>query len=116
FSQLGLPQYETERVLTEHLESHGIGIERGCELLGLVQNGDGVTVTVRKADGSTEDARFAYVVGCDGAHSAVRKALGIDFEGDAYPWPFMLGDVHIDWDLPYGMAFRAVRPVKDAPP
>src|SRR5690606_27960402 len=53
---------------------------------------------------------------CDGAHSAVRKALGIDFEGDAYPWPFMLGDVHIDWDLPYGMAFRAVRPVKDAPP
>ena len=32
--------------------------------------------------------------------------FGIAFEGDAYPWPFMLGDVHIDWDLPYGMSGR----------
>ncbi|WP_353645133.1 FAD-dependent monooxygenase [Mesorhizobium sp. WSM2239] len=115
FSQLGLPQYETERVLTEHLAGFSVTIERGCELTALSQNGEDVTVTIRKSDGSTEEARFTYVIGCDGAHSAVRKALGIDFEGDAYPWPFMLGDVHIGWDLPYGMAFRVVRPIEGGP-
>ncbi len=116
YGQLGLPQYETERVLTDHLESFGVAVERGVELGALGQDADGVTVTLRTPDGSAEEARFAYVVGCDGAHSTVRKAVGIGFDGEAYPWPFMLGDVHIDWDLPYGMAFRAVRPVKDAPP
>jgi 2-polyprenyl-6-methoxyphenol hydroxylase-like FAD-dependent oxidoreductase len=116
FAQLGLPQYETERVLTEHLRVLGLEIERGCELIALTQDADSVSVALRMADGSTEGGRFAYVVGCDGAHSAVRKAVDIGFEGEAYPWPFMLGDVHIDWDLPYRMTFRAVRPVEGGPP
>lgn len=116
FAQLGLPQYETEGVLTEHLRRAGIDIERGSELVGLTQDGNGATATIRKADGTTEEARFSHVVGCDGAHSAVRKAADIGFDGEAYPWPFMLGDVHIDWDLAYGMAFRAVRPREDGPP
>ncbi|MEQ1950802.1 FAD-dependent monooxygenase [Mesorhizobium yinganensis] len=116
FEQLGLPQYETERVLTEHLRTLGVEVERGSELAGLEQDDDGVGVTIRTADGSLESGLFAYVVGCDGAHSIVRKALGIGFEGEAYPWPFMLGDVHIGWDLPYGVAFRTVRPVEGGPP
>lgn len=116
FAQLGLPQYATERVMTEHLSSFGVTIERGSELVSLAQDGDGIAVTISKADGSTEEARFNYVVGCDGAHSAVRKAAGIGFEGEAYPWPFMLGDVHIDWDLAYGMTLRALRPVEGGPP
>ncbi|MDQ6435930.1 FAD-dependent monooxygenase [Mesorhizobium sp. LHD-90] len=116
FAQLGLPQYETERVLTEHLRTFGVEIERGADLAGLEQDDQGVAVTIRRGDGSTERARFSYAVGCDGAHSTVRKALEIAFDGEAYPWPFMLGDVHIGWDLPYGMAFRAVRPVEGRPP
>jgi 2-polyprenyl-6-methoxyphenol hydroxylase-like FAD-dependent oxidoreductase len=116
FAPLGLPQYETERVLAEHLQTLGVEIERNCELAGFEQDDDGVDVAIRRHDGSTEITRFGYVVGCDGAHSTVRKALGIGFEGEAYPWPFMLGDVHIEWDLPYGMAFRAVRPVEGGPP
>jgi hypothetical protein len=56
------------------------------------------------------------VIGCDGAHSAVRHALGIAFEGEAFPMMFMLGDVHIDWDLPRGMALRALRLVEDNAP
>lgn len=116
FAQLGLPQYETERVLTEHLRTLGVEVERGFEFDGLEQDGDGVAVTIRKHDGSSESTRFSYVAGCDGAYSTVRKTLGIGFEGEAYPWPFMLGDVHIEWDLPYGMAFRSVRPVEGGPP
>ena len=59
--------------------------------------------------GPVEEASFRYVVGCDGAHSAVRHALGIAFEGEAIPMTFMLGDVRIGWDLPYGMALRSLR-------
>jgi 2-polyprenyl-6-methoxyphenol hydroxylase-like FAD-dependent oxidoreductase len=115
FAQLGVPQYATEAVLTAHLASYGISVERGIALAGLTQDADGVDVELDTSGGRTS-ARFRHVVGCDGAHSAVRKALGIGFEGDAFPMEFMLGDVHIDWDLPRGMTLRAIRPVEDAPP
>lgn len=116
YAQLGIPQYETERVLSEQLQRRGVDVERNSELLSIAQDANAVSVSISRQDGSREDARFSHVVGCDGAHSIVRKSLGIAFEGDGYPWPFMLGDVHIDWDLPYGMTFRAIRPAKNAPP
>jgi 2-polyprenyl-6-methoxyphenol hydroxylase-like FAD-dependent oxidoreductase len=116
YAQLGIPQYETERLLTQHLSRHGVAIERGVAFIGMDPDDEGVSVKLQHADDTVEEARFDYVVGCDGAHSAVRKAAGIAFEGEAYPWPFMIGDVHIDWDLPYGSALRAVRPVEGGPP
>ena len=116
YAQLGLPQYTTERLLARHLASFGVEVERGVELTALQQDQAGVTVRLARPDGKVEDARFRYVVGCDGAHSAVRRALGIGFAGEAFPMPFMLGDVHIAWDLPYGMSLRALRLVEDGPP
>ncbi|WP_191062289.1 FAD-dependent monooxygenase, partial [Geminicoccus harenae] len=104
---LGLPQNVTERILTAHLATLGIVIERGTALTSLAQDGDAVQVTLER-DGRSETAGFAYVVGCDGAHSSVRKALGIGFPGEAYPVEFMLGDVHVATDLPRGVALRAV--------
>ena len=111
YAGLGLPQYETERVLTGLLARYGLAIERGIALEGLEQDADGVTVTL-----NGEVHRFDHVIGCDGAHSAVRRALGIPFEGEAMPMTFMLGDVHMAIDLPRGLALRAVRPREDAPP
>ncbi|GAA3636582.1 FAD-dependent monooxygenase [Lentzea roselyniae] len=40
-----------------------------------------------------------WLVGCDGAHSAVRKMAGIAFEGEPVMENFLLRDVHADWDL-----------------
>jgi 2-polyprenyl-6-methoxyphenol hydroxylase-like FAD-dependent oxidoreductase len=116
YSGLGLPQYSTERILAGHLQRFGIEVERGIELTGLSQNAAGVVARLSGSDGRTEDVTFEYVVGCDGAHSAVRRELGIAFTGDAFPMMFMLGDVRIDWDLPRGMTLRAVRPVENAAP
>ncbi|WP_159711963.1 FAD-dependent monooxygenase [Geminicoccus flavidas] len=104
---LGLPQNVTERILTAHLATLGIRIERGTTLTSLAQDKDAVQVTLER-NGQSETARFAYVVGCDGAHSSVRKALGIGFPGEAYPVEFMLGDVRLTTDLPRGVALRAV--------
>ncbi|WP_428032563.1 FAD-dependent monooxygenase [Ancylobacter sp.] len=115
YAALGVPQYETERVLAAHLARFGIAPERGVSLAGLTQEGETVRVALDGPDGR-ETTSFRFVVGCDGAHSAVRKALGIAFEGEGWPFEFMLGDVAIDWDVPRGLALFAVRPVEEAPP
>ena len=116
YSMLGLPQYETERILTDHLASFGVGIERGVTLEALTQGAEDVQATLVNAAGARETARFRHVVGCDGAHSTVRHALGIAFDGSAFPSEFILGDVKIDWSLPRGMTVRALHPVQDGPP
>ncbi|KQV68109.1 FAD-dependent monooxygenase [Rhizobium sp. Root1220] len=115
YAELGLPQYETERLLADHLGDYGIRVERGVALSGLTQEEEEVVVRLAR-DGNEEEARFRYVIGCDGAHSAVRRALGIGFPGEAFPVMFALGDVHIDWDLPRGLALRALRLVENGPP
>jgi 2-polyprenyl-6-methoxyphenol hydroxylase-like FAD-dependent oxidoreductase len=51
-----------------------------------------------------------------GARSAVRKLLGISFEGDQFPVGFMLGDVVLGCGLPRGFSLRAVHPIEDPPP
>ncbi|MCX5515929.1 monooxygenase [Kaistia algarum] len=115
FSPLGIPQYSTESVLQQHLARLGVRVEREASLGSLAQQGDEVAVEIDTAQGR-ESATFRYVIGCDGAHSMVRKALDIAFEGDAMPAEFMLGDVHIDWDVPRGFAVRAVRPIENSVP
>ncbi|MFI1538294.1 FAD-dependent monooxygenase [Streptomyces anandii] len=103
-----LPQYETERVLGERLAGHGTAIERGTELVSFTQDADGVTGRVRTAEGEERELRAEFLVGCDGAHSVVRKGLGLPFEGGAFPEEYMLADVELDWDLPAGHAVRAM--------
>lgn len=102
-----LPQYETERILEEHLAGYGTALERGTELVSFTQDPEGVTSTLATPSGAQEELRTRYLVGCDGAHSIVRKGLGLAYEGGAFPEEYMLGDVEVDWDLPYGYALRA---------
>lgn len=116
YEELGLPQYETERILERHLRGLGATVERGVELASLLQDAQGVEARLRHVDGSEETLRCGYVIGCDGAHSTVRRQMDIAFEGDAFPMMFMLGDVHIEWDLPRGYALRALRLHEDAAP
>lgn len=116
YASLSIPQPETERLLTQHLQTFGILIERGVRLTGLTQDDDGVSVGLQQTDGTIEEARFRYVIGCDGAHSFVRHAAGIAFEGELIPVDFMLGDVHIDWSLPRGFSYQAIYPTPDGVP
>ncbi|GGF65955.1 oxygenase [Azorhizobium oxalatiphilum] len=120
YAGLGLPQPETERILGAHLASLGVNVERGVAFTSLTMGREAVDVNLAGPDGTTRTGRFAYVVGCDGAHSAVRRALNVAFEGEAFPYPFTLGDVHAEWppeaDLPRGFALRAMELHDDAPP
>jgi 2-polyprenyl-6-methoxyphenol hydroxylase-like FAD-dependent oxidoreductase len=93
---LFISQAETEAVLDAHLTSVGQKVERGVEVVGLSSQAGGVLCTLRHLDGREETVRATYVAGCDGAHSFVRKAAEIPFEGDSYPQTFVLGDVEVD--------------------
>jgi 2-polyprenyl-6-methoxyphenol hydroxylase-like FAD-dependent oxidoreductase len=97
---LDLEQGETERLLVENLETLGSHVDRNTELLSFEQDADGVTATLQSGSGTQETCRAAYLVGCDGAHSAVRHALQLTFDGEAYPMNMLLADVHLDWELP----------------
>ncbi|MDX3577230.1 FAD-dependent monooxygenase [Streptomyces sp. FL07-04A] len=108
-----LPQYETERLLEEYVAGLGTLIERGTELLSFSQDEDGVTARLRTASGAEEELRAGYLIGCDGAHSTVRKGLGLTFEGAAFAEEYMLGDVEADWDLPHGYGIRSLHHAAD---
>ena len=111
YAHLGLPQYDTERILSDRLTSLGITLERGVELISFEQDADGVAATLRSTSGDTSVTRAQFLVGCDGGHSVVRAGLGLKFEGglSMFPQLFMLGDVQLDWTMPQGHLLRFVR-------
>jgi 2-polyprenyl-6-methoxyphenol hydroxylase-like FAD-dependent oxidoreductase len=92
---LMIPQNETERLLTEHLARQGVTVERQVELVTFGEQQGAVACTLRHAGGREESALVPWLVGCDGAHSAVRHTLGLEFTGKAEPNDWMLADLHI---------------------
>ena len=99
---LFVSQHETEQVLIDHLTSAGATIERGTELMAFTAGADDVECTLRDPAGATEQVRARYLVGCDGAHSTVRRGAAIAFDGGSYPQVFALGDVEADGPLEPG--------------
>ena len=98
-----LPQNRTERILVDRLAELGGTVEFETELTGFRQGDRTVTATVRHSEGgesSTETITADWLVGCDGAHSRVRKTLGIELEGVTTPQEVLVADVTIDWSLP----------------
>jgi 2-polyprenyl-6-methoxyphenol hydroxylase-like FAD-dependent oxidoreductase len=95
---LFLSQAETERILGEHLAAAGVRVERGVELVDLSADTDAAVAaaTLRHRAGPDEQVSARYVVGCDGAHSTVRRLAGIGFTGGAYPQTFVLADLEAD--------------------
>ena len=81
FGVRGVPQSRTESILAEWALGLGAELRRGHEVVGLATAEDRVEVTVATTGGGTHRLRGAYVVGCDGARSAVRRLAGIDFPG-----------------------------------
>ncbi|MEV7879692.1 rifampin monooxygenase [Streptomyces microflavus] len=84
----------TERLLRERAVELGAELRRGCEVTGVSQQDDGVTVTL--ADGT--HLRSRYLVGCDGGRSVVRKELGIAFPGEPATVETLLGDMEMTED------------------
>ncbi|GAA2609547.1 FAD-dependent oxidoreductase [Paractinoplanes durhamensis] len=85
-------------ILRDHLLRHdGCAIEYSWPVADVVERAAGAVAAVA-ADGRTVDG--SWLIAADGAHSAVRRALGVNFEGITYPERFLVASVHdelTDW-------------------
>jgi 2-polyprenyl-6-methoxyphenol hydroxylase-like FAD-dependent oxidoreductase len=89
---LPVPQSRIEEILEQRARELGAVVRRGCAVVDLRQDHEGVTLEVRGPAGA-ETLRARFVVGCDGAHSAVRRLAGIGFPGLAPTRLFRMGHV-----------------------
>jgi len=95
---VNISQSEVEERLEARLAELGVAVQRGRRCIGIEQDDAGVTATF-ETDAGTVRRRFAYLVGTDGAHSTVRHAAGIGFDGYSFDDRFLIADVRAE--LPF---------------
>jgi 2-polyprenyl-6-methoxyphenol hydroxylase-like FAD-dependent oxidoreductase len=93
--QLGISEEVTESVLNDYLEAHGGRVTRATRLVSLTPGEDEVTAMVER-DGERHQVVADWVVGCDGHHSTVRAAAGIDFPGVDIEAPWAVFDATLE--------------------
>jgi 3-(3-hydroxy-phenyl)propionate hydroxylase len=83
-------QPQLEAVLRQGLQRFPhVELRLGYEVVSFTQDADFVTAQLKeRRTGRIRDVRARYVLGCDGAHSAVRRQMGVAMEGTSYeePW------------------------------
>jgi 2-polyprenyl-6-methoxyphenol hydroxylase-like FAD-dependent oxidoreductase len=90
--QCSLPQWQTESILTGHLEGLGGRVERGVEVRTIEDVDGGLRVTLVHPDGRVEDAVVDYVLGAGGAHSVTRSSMHSHLDGATYGGQFVAAD------------------------
>jgi 2-polyprenyl-6-methoxyphenol hydroxylase-like FAD-dependent oxidoreductase len=89
---LSIPQERLEAFFEERVAEAGVPVLRGTTVTGVAQDPEGVSAT---AAGPHGELRLGgrYLAACDGAHSTVRKLLGVGFPGRAGTMSAVLADV-----------------------
>jgi 2-polyprenyl-6-methoxyphenol hydroxylase-like FAD-dependent oxidoreductase len=105
-----LSQARTERLLLECLQAMGGAAAWGRKLESFTQDAEGVSARVVDLDGTPREVRASWMIGCDGARSAVRRGLNLAFEGGEYEERFLLADLHVGWSMPDDQAVIALTP------
>jgi 3-(3-hydroxy-phenyl)propionate hydroxylase len=96
---VNIPQHEFEPVVRSVLETKSPGsLHMGHRLTGFTQAADHVSLTLATPDGE-RTVRARYLLACDGGHSDVRRALGIEAQGQTLPERYMLVDLQVDLDV-----------------
>jgi 2-polyprenyl-6-methoxyphenol hydroxylase-like FAD-dependent oxidoreductase len=85
-------QHKLTRIIRDRLTGLDVEIEYGAPVTGIRL--DGAEATVELGDGGTRTA--PWVVAADGAHSAVRRSMDIDFEGETYPERFLVASTAME--------------------
>ena len=96
---LMLEQSKNEQLLYEYLRRHGKDVLWNSELKGFKHTAAGVTAEVANNNGAVQTIAAEYLVGCDGAKSPVRHALGLEFSGSTFERMFYVADAQITWNL-----------------
>jgi 2-polyprenyl-6-methoxyphenol hydroxylase-like FAD-dependent oxidoreductase len=96
---LALLQTHVERILAEWVAELAVPTYREREVTGFTQDDSGVDVELSNG----ESLRATYLVGCDGGRSLVRKKAGIEFPGWDPSVSYMIAEVEMTEEPPFGM-------------
>jgi 2-polyprenyl-6-methoxyphenol hydroxylase-like FAD-dependent oxidoreductase len=96
---LALWQKHFERLLGGWVEELGVPIYREREVTGFAQDDSGVDVELSDA----RSIRAAYLVGCDGGRSVIRKAAGIEFPGSDPTISWLIAEAEMDEEPQFGL-------------
>ena len=92
-----------EDILREHLATrYDCHVELGVDLVSFEQTADRVVARLlhHLDNDLIEIFEIPYLLGCDGAHSVVRKQLGLSFLGEGkLERPIVVGDIHVTSSL-----------------
>jgi 2-polyprenyl-6-methoxyphenol hydroxylase-like FAD-dependent oxidoreductase len=91
-----MSQADIEAALRDRLAALGGSVEWGRGVADVIAGADGVDLRLANGD----EVRAGWVIGADGAHSVVRKAMRVGFPGVRLIEHFLLADVHADIDRP----------------
>ena len=97
--QCSLPQWRTEKILREHLESLGINIECGTEVKSIEDRPADLLVTL-ETGGRLQKLAAAYVLGAGGAHSVTRYSMQEHLDGESYNGRFIVADAKLRLPCP----------------
>jgi 3-(3-hydroxy-phenyl)propionate hydroxylase len=97
-------QYEqyklTGSIAAEYANADDFDVRFSHAVTGMTQGADGVEITYTSPDGDGTLAA-AYVIGCDGGRSSVRRLAGIEFQGFTYPERFIKIATRFDFGTVY---------------
>ncbi|RVA06002.1 MULTISPECIES: FAD-dependent monooxygenase [unclassified Mesorhizobium] len=100
---LALRQNHIERILADWVGELKVPIYREHEVAGFIQDDSGVDVELSTG----HRLRAAYLVGCDGGRSTIRKAAGIEFAGWDPTMSWMIAEVEMSEEPPWGFRSNA---------
>ncbi|MGH8211086.1 MAG: FAD-dependent oxidoreductase [Steroidobacteraceae bacterium] len=90
-------QFKLTHILMEELSRHSnFRIEFGSRVVGVEGQDHGVTVAVERT-GRVVKREAPWIIGADGANSAVRQSLNIEFEGFTWPERFLVLSTPFDF-------------------
>lgn len=95
--RLQAEQFKLTRILYDLYRDHpNFSLAFASPVEAVSQDEHGVRVSVRR-NGSAVELRGGWLIGADGAKSAVRRALGIEFEGFTWPERFLVVSTPFDF-------------------
>src|SRR6202035_3968867 len=97
--QCSLPQWRTEAILREHLDSLGLPVEFGTEVTAIEDDPDRVRVRLA-AGGRTETITAAYLLGAGGGHSITRHSMREHLTGETYYGQYLVADAKVHLPSP----------------
>jgi 3-(3-hydroxy-phenyl)propionate hydroxylase len=97
---VNLPQAMLEVFLLDRVRSEPlIELRWSHRVEALSQDAAGVRLRAATPTGPAE-VRASYAIGCDGARSAMRRLLGVDFPGHSFDDRFLIADVRVALPFP----------------